>query len=122
MLMGSHNDSFKVLHILEHGISLTSGYGFRSQKIFQAQVKRGWQPVVLTFPAPSERDKGHSKQPQKIREIKYYYRPLSAPRGLFPLLKLRRDTGALAKRIYEVVAIEKPDLLHGHSPVFNGIA
>ena len=120
--MGIDNESLKILHVVEHGMSLTSGYGFRSQNIFQAQVKRRWQPVVLTFPAPSERDKGNSKQPQELKEIKYYYRPLSAPRGLFPLLKLRRDTDALAKRIYEVVAIEKPDLLHAHSPVFNGIA
>jgi glycosyltransferase involved in cell wall biosynthesis len=120
--MITENLSRKVLHVVEHGISLTSGYGFRSQNIFQAQLERGWQPVVLTFPQPSESDKGYSKQPQMIRGIKYYYRPLSVSRGLFPFLALRRRTGALAKRIREVVEVERPDLLHAHSPVFNGVA
>ena len=120
--MRIHNESLKILHIVEHGISLTSGYGFRSQNIFQAQLQRGWQPVVLTFPQPSESDKGYWKQPQTVKGIKYYYRPLSVSRGLLSFLALRCRPGALAKRIYEVLEVEKPDLLHAHSPVFNGIA
>jgi PEP-CTERM/exosortase A-associated glycosyltransferase len=121
-LMGIPKNSLKILHVVEHGISLKSGYGFRSQNIFQAQLERGWQPLVLTFPEVNESDKGYWRHPETVKGIRYYYRPLSAPRRLFPFFGFRRRTSALAKRILEIVEIEKPDLLHAHSPVLNGVA
>jgi PEP-CTERM/exosortase A-associated glycosyltransferase len=122
MSMAIHDKSLKILHIVEHGISLTSGYGFRSQNIFQAQLERGWQPVVLTFPQPTESDKGFWKQPQTIGEIKYYYRPPSVSRGLFHFPPWRRHSALLAARLHDVAEVEQPYLLHAHSPVPNGLA
>jgi PEP-CTERM/exosortase A-associated glycosyltransferase len=118
--MGIRNRPLKILHVVEHGITLNSGYGFRSLNIFWSQSKRGWQPVVLTFPEPHERDKGYWRQPETLRTIRYYYRPLSEQRRLFPFFVFRRRMASLAKRIGEIAALEKPDLLHAHSPVLNG--
>ena len=120
--MGIHNGSLKILHILEHGIALSSGYGFRSVNIFRAQRERGWQPVVLTFPKPDESGKGDWKQPETVEGIRRYYRPLPPSHGFFSFLATRHHRGALAQRIHEIVALEKPDVLHAHSPVFNGVA
>lgn len=119
--MSMGNGSFKILHIVEHGITVSSGYGFRSLNIFRAQRERGWRPVVLTFPKPDESYKGFWKQPETVRGIRYYYRPLVS-RGLFQFLSKLGRIGTLAKRIHEVIEVEKPDLLHAHSPVFNGVA
>ena len=44
--MSMHNRPLKILHIVEHGIVLNSGYGFRSVNIFRAQRERGWQPII----------------------------------------------------------------------------
>ena len=40
----------KILHILDHSLPVHSGYAFRSQAIFLAQKRRGWEPVILTSP------------------------------------------------------------------------
>jgi PEP-CTERM/exosortase A-associated glycosyltransferase len=115
--------AFKILHIVEHGIALNSGYGFRSVNIFRAQRDRGWEPVVLTFPKPEESGKGLWKQPELIDGIRYYYRALPpASSRRFSFLARRRHRGALVPRIGEVARLEKPDVLHAHSPVFNGVA
>jgi PEP-CTERM/exosortase A-associated glycosyltransferase len=119
-----HNRSLKILHIVEHGIALSSGYGFRSVNIFRAQRERGWQPAVLTFPKPNESDKGCWKQPETVEGLTCYYRPLrlSASRLLPRFLEKRRRRSGLVKRIHEVVEVERPNLLHAHSPVCNGVA
>jgi PEP-CTERM/exosortase A-associated glycosyltransferase len=116
------NRPLKILHVLEHGITPDSGYGLRSLNIFRAQREKGWQPIVLTFPKPDETGKGHWKQPETVGAIRCYYRPLPPPRRLFRgLMKLRRKD-VLAERIRDVVRLEKPDVLHAHSPVPNGVA
>jgi PEP-CTERM/exosortase A-associated glycosyltransferase len=120
--VGIRNRPRKILHVVEHGISLNSGYGFRSRSIFKAQLERGWQPIVLTFPTPDESDKGYWRQAETVEGIRCYYRPLSVPYRFFPFFVSRRRTSALTKRIQAVVEAEKPDLLHAHSPVLNGAA
>ncbi len=47
------------------------------------------------------------------------------PKGLLsrlPLLEQVSIINALKKRIHEVVQIERPDILHAHSPALNGVA
>jgi PEP-CTERM/exosortase A-associated glycosyltransferase len=117
-----HNPSPKILHILEHGRDLNSGYGFRSVHTFQAQRDRGWQPIVLTYPKRDECDKGDWKQPETIEGIRYYYRPLPRSGRLFSTLRKFRRQDVLADRIREVIGLENPDVLHAHSPVGDGVA
>jgi PEP-CTERM/exosortase A-associated glycosyltransferase len=125
--IGGRSDSnaglaeLKILHILDHSVPLHSGYTFRTLSILEEQRKRGWEPVALTSPKHEESWKGASPQMGEIEGFRFYrtgaLRSLSAPLAAeFQLIR------ALAKRIEEVAKIEKPALLHAHSPVLNVLA
>jgi PEP-CTERM/exosortase A-associated glycosyltransferase len=110
----------KILHVLDHSAPLQSGYVFRSQNIFREQLKRGWHPVALTSPKHEASSQEPWQESQDIADVRYY-RTQQTPRsslsrfGELPLMR------ALAARLREVVELEKPDLLHAHSPVLNVI-
>lgn len=111
----------KILHILDHSVPLHSGYTFRTLSILKDQRKRGWEPVALTSPKHEASWKGASPQVEDIEGFRFYrtgrLRSLSAPFATeFHLIR------ALANRIEEVAKIEKPTLLHAHSPVLNVLA
>ena len=40
----------RVLHILDHGLPLHSGYTFRTRAIVKAQQARGWDVACVTGP------------------------------------------------------------------------
>jgi PEP-CTERM/exosortase A-associated glycosyltransferase len=111
----------KILHILNHGLPHLSGYTIRSKNIFQAQCERGWNPVALTAPVRKKSWTSLSDSEDMIEGIRYY-RTKALPPGVFPLDEELRLVRALTRRIREVVDVEKPDLLHAHSPVFNALA
>ncbi len=119
--MIADNLSPKILHILNQGLPILSGYGIRSQNIFRAQCKRGWKPVALTGPVGKKYWKCLSGDQEVIDGVRYY-RTGAVPRGVFPLEAELRLVFALSRRIVEVADVEKPDLLHAHSPVFNALA
>jgi len=111
----------KILHILDHSVPLHSGYTFRTLSILEDQRQRGWEPAALTSPKHEASWKGPSQQMEEIEGIRFYRtgRLRSGATRLaaeFQLIRL------LAKRIEEVAKIEKPTLLHAHSPVLNVIA
>ena len=118
--MAANNSHLKVLHILDHSLPLHSGYTFRSRNIFLSQKKRGWQPVILTSPKHEESWKGYQKKEEEIGGF-CYYRTGRLLNCTLPLEAELRLMAKLARRIREVVEIEKPDLLHVHSPVLNAI-
>jgi PEP-CTERM/exosortase A-associated glycosyltransferase len=116
-LAASHGH-LKILHILDHSLPLHSGYTFRTRSILEDQVRRGWAPVALTSPKHESSWKGPSEQMEEIGGFRFYRTgPLHSASGLpgaeFRLMR------SLAKRIEEVAKIEKPALLHAHSPVLN---
>jgi PEP-CTERM/exosortase A-associated glycosyltransferase len=111
----------KILHILNHSLPFHSGYAFRTQNILQAQRKRGWQPVGLTAPQHNRMMKGCCQQEETVEGFRYYRTEARTPKG-FSLYREGRLIAALTRRMREVVEIEKPDLLHIHSPVFNALA
>lgn len=110
----------KILHILDHSVPLHSGYTFRSRNIFAAQKSMGFDPIVLTSPKHEESLGKHCPELETINTIKYYrtgpVKPISFPMATELFLMYR-----LYKRILQVAAIEKPDLIHAHSPILNGI-
>ena len=116
--MSTDNLSLKILHILDHSFPLYTGYSLRSQNILQAQRKMGWQPVALTSPEHVKSWKGYWEQEETIGGFRYY-RTGAVSHRTFPFDAERRVIVALMKRIREVVEIERPDLLHVHSPIFN---
>ena len=99
----------KILHILDHSLPLHSGYTFRSQSIFRAQKKRGWEPVVLTSPKHEENWKGDWHSQETIGDFRYY-RSGKVKKGL-PLFTERQMMQVIEKRILEVAEQEKPDII-----------
>jgi PEP-CTERM/exosortase A-associated glycosyltransferase len=116
--MNPRMQSLKILHILDHGAPLQSGYVFRSQSIFREQMKRGWHPVAITSPKQQASSKEPWQDNQEIAGVRYY-RTRESPPGFLPLEGELRLMSSLARRIRQVAEIERPDLLHAHSPILN---
>ena len=38
----------RILHVLDHGLPLQSGYTFRTRAIIKAQLARGWDVAAVT--------------------------------------------------------------------------
>ncbi|MGE0083149.1 MAG: TIGR04063 family PEP-CTERM/XrtA system glycosyltransferase [Desulfococcaceae bacterium] len=110
----------KILHILDHSLPLHSGYTFRSQNIFLAQRSRGWEPVILTSPKHEESWKGEWHWQEDIGDFTYY-RSGAVASAPIPFAYESKLMLRLAKRIRQVADMEKPDILHAHSPVLNAI-
>ena len=110
----------KILHILDHSLPLHSGYTFRSQNLFRAQRKMGYDPVVLTSPKHEENWQGEWNEKEEINGFTYYR--TGATRQLpGPLTSEAWLMHVLSRRILEVARIEQPDIIHAHSPILNAI-
>jgi len=114
------NKSLKILHILDHSLPFQSGYAFRTSNILRAQQKRGWHPVALTAPEHNKITKANGIQHESINGVRYYRTRAVRPVERH-LVTAYCTAAALTRRIREVIGIEKPDLLHVHSPVFNAL-
>jgi len=109
----------KILHVLDHSIPLQSGYTFRSRAILREQRRRGWETVHVTSvkhfrPGPAE---------EEVDGLRFYRTaPLGPVASRLPGLREVTGIRHLALKIEEVVARERPDILHAHSPSLNGAA
>ena len=112
----------KILHIFDHSIPLHSGYTFRSRAILQYQAEQGWETAHVTSPK-HVMAAGEWIENEEVDGLLFYRSPL--PQGPFakvPMFGQLAVIRTLAKRIDEVIEIEKPDILHAHSPALNGQA
>ena len=109
----------RILHILDHSIPLHSGYTFRSANILRQQRALGWHTAHVTG-----LKQGACAQAEETVDGLHFYRTAPSGNPLFrlPGLDQWEVVRTLARRIEEVAAIEKPDLLHAHSPALNGLA
>jgi PEP-CTERM/exosortase A-associated glycosyltransferase len=109
----------RILHIFDHSIPLHSGYSFRSLAILRQQRAHGWRTFHLTSPK-----QGPVERPCETIEGLEFYRTPAHPGALARLPGLGEATlvRATARRIVEVAREVKPDILHAHSPVLNGLA
>ena len=114
------DSSVKILHVLDHSIPLHSGYTFRTKNIFQAQQKKGWTPIGLTTVKHEQAWSGPWTEKETIDGLCFYRSPLlgSSQGWLGTQYQLMKT---LTRRLDEVIELEKPDLLHAHSPVLNVI-
>ena len=106
----------RILHILDHGLPLHSGYAFRTRAIVKAQLARGWDVACVTGP----RHSAGSPDAEIIDGITFY-RTLAPWTGPSPLREWR-EVRALSARLDEVIDEWRPDQLHAHSPVMNALA
>ena len=111
--------SLRVLHILDHSIPLHSGYTFRTRNILREQRARGWYTAHVTSAKQGRSD--WSKE--CVGEFEFYRtQPEAAGWASWPMMDQWSVVTRLTERIIEVAEIEKPDVLHAHSPALNGLA
>lgn len=111
--------SLRVLHVLDHSAPLQSGYVFRTLSILREQRRLGIETIHLTSP----KHYGATSDEETIDGFKFYR---TRPEPGF----LRRASVAnqvmivldTARRMREVIARERPDIIHAHSPALNGMA
>jgi PEP-CTERM/exosortase A-associated glycosyltransferase len=109
----------KILHVFDHSIPLHSGYTFRSRSILKQQHALGIETCHVTSPK-------HGNVQAEIEEVdglKFYRSaPISGLMSKLPVFNQMSYIGPMVKRILEVIDIEKPDVIHAHSPALNGLA
>jgi PEP-CTERM/exosortase A-associated glycosyltransferase len=76
--------------------------------------------VALTSPKQEENWKYPCEREEEFKEVRYY-RTGAISNSSLPFNKEIRLMLTLGRRIKEVIEIEKPDILHAHSPVLNAI-
>jgi PEP-CTERM/exosortase A-associated glycosyltransferase len=106
----------RILHVLDHGLPLQSGYTFRTRAILKAQIARGWQVAAVT----GARHGQSAEAAETIDGLDFYRTepPAAAPSPIGEW----REIGALAKRVAEVARDFRPDVIHAHSPVMDAMA
>ncbi len=106
----------RILHILDHGLPLQSGYTFRTRAILKAQMARGFAVAAVTGPRHGD----FSAACETVDGIEFHRtaapKPWASPFGEL------REISAFARRIGEVVREFQPDILHAHSPVLDAMA
>jgi PEP-CTERM/exosortase A-associated glycosyltransferase len=108
--------AMRILHVLDHGLPLHSGYAFRTRAIVKAQLARGWEVACLTGP----RHDRAGPDPEIVDGITFYRTPKPAPAPA-PLGEWR-EIRALSARLDALIQEWKPDQLHAHSPVLTALA
>ena len=108
-----------VLHILDHSLPLQSGYVYRTMGILAAQRSFGWSTAQLTTPRQAAALNAH----EQCDGWQFYRTP--APQGWLArrpgLLAYLAEMAATQRRIATLLAERRPDIVHAHSPVLNGI-
>jgi glycogen(starch) synthase len=106
----------RILHVLDHGLPLHSGYTFRTRAILKAQAARGWAVAAVTGPR-------HGDSPAAVETVDGITFHRTRPVGSTgPVLTELREVSRFARRIAAVIDDFKPDLLHAHSPVLDALA
>ncbi|HEX7851295.1 MAG TPA: glycosyltransferase, partial [Sphingomonas sp.] len=104
-----------ILHILDHGLPLQSGYTFRTRAILKAQIARGWKVAAVTGPRHGEA----RVNAEMVDGLDFYRTDPPAP-AKSPIREWR-EIAALADRVTEVARQFQPDVIHAHSPVLDAV-
>jgi PEP-CTERM/exosortase A-associated glycosyltransferase len=114
----------RILHILDHSLPLQSGYVYRTLGIINQQRAIGWEPVLVTSGKHLIFAPTHEAVParERIGDWEFFRTPKPAGvTGKLPVageLALIRDLG---RRLDQIIREVRPDILHAHSPVLNGL-
>lgn len=106
----------KILHLLDHCAPLHSGYAFRTLAILREQRRLGWQTCQLTSPRQGA-NASASEDADGIRFDRVRYRPGRLDR--VPVAGLMAEMVATYRCLDALIAREKPDIVHAHSPVLT---
>jgi PEP-CTERM/exosortase A-associated glycosyltransferase len=106
----------RILHILDHSLPLQSGYVYRTLGIVNQQRALGWEPVLLTS------GKHYAPGPEREAIGEWEFLRTPRPSGLaarLPWLRELKIISDLDRRLADVIAEVRPQILHAHSPVLN---
>jgi PEP-CTERM/exosortase A-associated glycosyltransferase len=105
----------RILHVLDHGLPLQSGYTFRTRAILKAQEARGWRVAAVTGPR-------HGAATNAVESVDglTFHRTRDPLRG--GVIGELAGIAAFARRIDAAVDAFRPDILHAHSPVLDALA
>jgi len=109
----------RILHVFDHSIPLHSGYTFRSRQIIKAQRALGYETLHVTSskhlnPRSAEEVVGGLKF-FRTTEDNWLFRHL-------PVINQYEVVRSLKKRLRQILAREKVDVIQAHSPALNGLA
>jgi PEP-CTERM/exosortase A-associated glycosyltransferase len=107
----------KVLHVLQNSLPSLTGYAIRSNGLMRALKRHGVEIVAMTGAIET---RGRSPV-EEIEGIRYYRTIQAIPQARTPLREWQLSR-ILGRRLVEVIAAECPDIVHAHSPVYNGLA
>jgi len=114
-----------ILHVFDHSIPLHSGYTFRSRAILREQRNLGWTTAHVTsikhnLARPNE--PGWAPEVEEVDGLTFYRTaPGNSLLDRMPVLNQFAVMKTLERRLDEVIAREKPDLIQAHSPALNAI-
>ncbi|HEX8412941.1 MAG TPA: glycosyltransferase, partial [Sphingomicrobium sp.] len=106
----------RILHVLDHGLPVQSGYTFRTRAILKAQTARGWEVSGVTGP----RHGASQEAFERVDGLDFFRTSPPRPRPS-PFGELS-EISAFARRIETAIDEFKPDVLHAHSPVLDALA
>jgi PEP-CTERM/exosortase A-associated glycosyltransferase len=106
----------RVLHVLDHSLPLHSGYAFRTVAILRESRARGWETLQLTTP----RHRGGAREIDEVDGWTYHRTSMRDGAGAMPAgVTYLREMAATRRRLRELAAAFKPDVIHAHSPLLN---
>lgn len=108
----------RVLHVFDHSLPLHSGYTFRSASILREQRALGWETLALTG---GKQGSGEILE-ERIDDWVFYRTPDA--KGLLsrvPVLNQWLLIAQLERRLLSLAQALKPDVIHAHSPVLDGV-
>ncbi len=105
----------RVLHVLDHSLPLQSGYVFRTLGILSAQRAFGWSTIQLTSP------RYHSGGAAVETVDGWEFHRTNRRASSVPFLRELQEMRSTERKLEELIARYRPDIVHAHSPVLNGI-
>ena len=108
----------RILHVLDHSLPLHSGYAFRTMAILREQRRLGWVTRQLTGPrqGPTAGD-DDSHDGVLFDRTPFAANQISA----IPGARYVQEMWATGRNIVALARVFRPDVIHAHSPVLNGL-
>ncbi len=105
----------KVLHVLHHSLAVVAdGYAVRSKSILTGLLKHGVEVTALTAQGVIQ------SPPEEEYGVTHFRAGESAAANA--VVRSYQRYRALQNALRKLVKRERPDILHAHSPVYNGFA
>jgi PEP-CTERM/exosortase A-associated glycosyltransferase len=112
----------RVLHILDHSLPVQTGYTFRTAALVREQHKLGIETVLLTTPKhQASGARAMELLEEQFEDLVFHRTPIPEGGPDLPGFGEIRQMRATRRRVDELIASARPDILHAHSPALNAL-